>query len=283
MVVCIIHVRFYFNFRQIVYYMQDKSSISEKKFPEWARIKQIMSALGIESQSQFEEILGTQNTLKQYFSPPEKPKRRMITLAGKLSKSIGVSFEWFLTGEGEMFASDIKNKPRETSHYEKLGRAVQELVSEAVKVSREKHPSATEAESPEKYPSENASIPLFQHLIAAGSCVDSSGPVEKFIDFPRHMIPHPIDTYALKVTGDSMKGDNIEEGDILIVDCSLEPQHNNIVIASVDNEQTVKRLKMNEGKVMLMPSNHHYDPIEITEHTKFDIQGVVTWVIRNTA
>ncbi len=96
------------------------------------------------------------------------------------------------------------------------------------------------------------------------------------------MIPHPVDTYAVKVNGDSMKGDNIEEGDILIVDCALEPQHNNIVIASVDNEQTVKRLSIEKGKVTLHPSNSHYEPIEISEHMKLDVQGVVTWVIRRT-
>ena len=94
---------------------------------------------------------------------------------------------------------------------------------------------------------------------------------------------YPVDNRnAVKACGDSMKGDNIEEGDILIVDCTLEPQHNSIVIASINNEQTVKRLRIDGGKVKLMPSNHHYEPIEITEHTKLDIQGVVTWVIRKT-
>lgn len=136
------------------------------------------------------------------------------------------------------------------------------------------------AEEVGRYETDNESVPLYQHLIAAGPCTDSSGPVEEHLDLPGSMIPHPADTYAVKVTGDSMKGDNIEEGDILIVDCTLEPQHNNIVIASVDNEQTVKRLKNEDGKITLMPSNHHYEPIEITEHTKLDIQGVVTWVIR---
>lgn len=73
-----------------------------------------------------------------------------------------------------------------------------------------------------------------------------------------------------------MKEHDIEESDILIVDCVLEPQHNNIVTAPVDNEQAVKRLSVKGGKAKLMPSNSHYKPIEITKDMDFRVQGVVT-------
>ena len=127
------------------------------------------------------------------------------------------------------------------------------------------------------------SIPLYQHTIAAGPSTDSSGPVEEHLELPIHMIPHPADTYALKVTGDSMTGSGIEEDDILIVDCSLEPQHKNIVVASVNGEQTVKKLYIKDGQVSPMPGNSHYEPIEITKDMDFRVQGVVNWVIRQTA
>ena len=159
------------------------------------------------------------------------------------------------------------------------------LLAEAIQLLSEqkKGKSRLAAEESGSYKAITESVPLYQHLVAAGPCADSTGPIEEHFDLPGHMIPHPQDTYAVKVTGDSMKGDKIEEGDILIVDCALEPQHKNVVIASVDNEQTVKRLKTEGGKVTLMPSNHHYEPIEITKDMDFRIQGVVTWVIRQTA
>lgn len=199
-----------------------------------------------------------------------------------LCEQKGINIHWLIMGEGEMFTSDVISKPREASHFEKLGRAVQELVSEAVKAEREKYSSAVEAESPEECPSEDSSVPLYESLIADGLCVDSGGPGGKFLDLSRHMIPHPINSYAMKVTGDSMKEVEIEEGDILIVDCTLEPQNDNIVITSVNDEPSIQRIKKEGGKVILMPNNHHSKPIEITEHNKLDIEGVVTWVIRRT-
>ena len=97
------------------------------------------------------------------------------------------------------------------------------------------------------------------------------------------MLPHSTDTCAVKVKGDSMKGDKIEEGDILIVDCSLEPQHKNIVVASVNGEQTVKQLWIEGKKIKLIPGNGNYAPIEVQKGMDFRTQGVVTWVIRKTA
>lgn len=97
------------------------------------------------------------------------------------------------------------------------------------------------------------------------------------------MTPHPADTYAVKVTGDSMTGSGIEEDDILIVDCSLEPQHKNIVVASVNGEQTVKQLWIEGKKIKLIPGNGNYEPIEVQKGMDFRTQGVVTWVIRQTA
>lgn len=126
------------------------------------------------------------------------------------------------------------------------------------------------------------SIPLYQHPVAAGPATDSTCPVEEYLDLPKHMIAHPAETYAVKALGDSMIGAGIEEGDILIVDTVLEAQDKNVVIASVNGEQTVKKLYITNDHVSLMPSNGHYDPIEITADMDFRVQGVVTWVIRET-
>ena len=79
-----------------------------------------------------------------------------------------------------------------------------------------------------------------------------------------------------------MIGAGIEEGDILIVDYHIEAQDKNIIIASVNGEQTVKRLRKDGKKTWLMPENSHYKPTEITKTMRFDPKGVVVWVIRKT-
>lgn len=73
----------------------------------------------------------------------------------------------------------------------------------------------------------------------------------------------------------------IYDGDLLIVDKSLTPKNNSIVIAIVNNEFTVKRLKLNNGSAVLMPDNPEYQPIEFNEASELSIWGVVTNVIRS--
>ncbi len=226
------------------------------------RIRAIRLKEGL-TQTEFARKIGVSgNRLSEYETKGDPPKSNILT---SIYRNFNVDALWLLTGEGSM------EKKKEGSEF--LSEQLNNVEKKIDYLINRGHKSTGK---------KITSISLYQHAIAAGPCTDSSGPVEDHLDLPGHMIPHPTETYAVKVTGDSMKGDNIEEGDVLIVDCALEPKHNNIVIASVDNEQTVKRLKKEGGKVMLMPSNHHYEPIEITEHTKFDVQGVVTWVIRKT-
>lgn len=238
-------------------------------------LETIVNALGNDYKTISKELSVTSTQLREYVAG----KRRAINLSPKLL-DLGISSDWYLTGIGEMFVSDVKAKTKEESHYEKLGRVVQELVSEAVKAERENYPAAVGTESPEECPSEDSSVPLQECIIADGLCIDSGAPVGELFDLPRHMIPHPLNSYAIKVTGDGMKEFKIEEGDILIVDCTLEPQHNNIAITSINDEPSIQRIKKEGGKVILMPNNLHPKPIEITEHNKLDIDGVVSWVIR---
>ena len=77
-----------------------------------------------------------------------------------------------------------------------------------------------------------------------------------------------------------MTGAGIEEGDILIVDRAIKTTNKSIVIASINGEQTVKRLQIKKGKVSLMPENHKYPEIPITPEMDFRTLGVVKWVIR---
>lgn len=103
--------------------------------------------------------------------------------------------------------------------------------------------------------------------------------IEGSLDLNRHLIKHPAATFFVKVSGNSMIGAGIFPGDILIVDRSLDAVDKKIVIAVVDRELTVKRLRIRSGRPFLEPENDQYSPIEITTEMSFEIWGVVTNVI----
>ncbi len=85
-------------------------------------------------------------------------------------------------------------------------------------------------------------------------------------------------TYFVRVEGDSMKGKGIFNGDLLIVDRSIRPQHGHVVIAAINGEFTVKTLDAKNRQ--LLPENHRYQPIPITDDCGFTIEGVVTSSVR---
>jgi DNA polymerase V len=100
--------------------------------------------------------------------------------------------------------------------------------------------------------------------------------VEEYIIISANRVKHPKDTYAVKASGDSMKDAGILEGDLLIVDRAIEPLNNNIVIASINDVQTVMRLRINEGVVTLIPGNKKYPEMPITPEMDFRTLGEVT-------
>src|SRR5262249_5332353 len=102
--------------------------------------------------------------------------------------------------------------------------------------------------------------------------------VERSIDLNDWLVKNKLATFIVEVEGESMSAE-IHSGDRLIVDRSLDPQNGDIVVACVDGEVTVKRLVFAEGKVLLMPENPTYQPLEITDEHDFFIWGVVTHAI----
>ncbi len=121
--------------------------------------------------------------------------------------------------------------------------------------------------------------PLFMVPVAAGFPSPAEDYIEGKLDLNKHLIKHPAATFFVRVAGDSMIDAGIHPGDILIVDRSLEPADKKVVIAVIDGELTVKRIRMSRGRIYLMPENEKYRPIEIEKEMKFDIWGVVTNVI----
>lgn len=122
-------------------------------------------------------------------------------------------------------------------------------------------------------------LPLYASSVSAGFPSPADDHIDIKLDLNEHLIRHPAATYFVRVQGDSMKNAGIQDGDLLVVDRSLEPQNGKVVIAVLNGELTVKRLHKTKGKIMLVPENDRYAPIEITSEHELIIWGVVTTVI----
>ena len=115
-------------------------------------------------------------------------------------------------------------------------------------------------------------------LVQAGFPSPADDACEMKLNLNDHLVAHPAATFFIRVTGDSMEDSNIFSGDLLIVDRSLTPKKDDIIIAIVDGEFTVKHLELGPP-LRLCPANQNYSPITITEDTDFQVWGVVTYVI----
>ncbi len=105
--------------------------------------------------------------------------------------------------------------------------------------------------------------------------------ITESIDLNTTLIKHPAATFYAKVSGDSMCDEGITEGDILIVDRSIEAEHGDLAVCCLNGEFTLKRLCLNRGdRIYLMPSNRRFRPIEVTPEDDFTVWGVVIYTIK---
>ena len=135
--------------------------------------------------------------------------------------------------------------------------------------------------APKEDESQNIVLPLFDTPVSAGFPSPADDYVDIYLDLNKQLIEHPNATFYVRVKGSSMKNSQISHGDLLIVDRSLEPQNNDIVLGVLNGEFTVKKLIINKGNVFLMPENENYHPIKITEEMDFQVWGVVSYVIHD--
>lgn len=133
---------------------------------------------------------------------------------------------------------------------------------------------------PAPEPLEQVQIPLYQHAVSAGPACIVSEEIEEYLSVPKKIARHPRETFAVKASGDSMKGEDIREGDIIICDSKAAVKTGNIVIASIDGAQTLKKIVIDQGAVKLKPANHKHDPIPVTDESDLTILGVVIALFR---
>lgn len=122
--------------------------------------------------------------------------------------------------------------------------------------------------------------PRFRSRVPAGLPASAEEHVDGSLDLNEHLVAHRESTFFIRVQGQSMSGAGIHDGDLLVVDRALEPQDGDIVVASVDNELTLKRLAKRNGQVRLLPENPCYRPIEFADGQELSIWGVATGVVR---
>ena len=125
-------------------------------------------------------------------------------------------------------------------------------------------------------------IPVFLDKISAGFPSPATDYMENKLDLNEYLIKHPAATFIVKASGSSMIDADIYSGDLLIVDRSLTPRNNNIVIASIFGDLTVKKIKKKDKSFFLVSANEDYPSIEVKEEMECFIWGVVTYIIHET-
>lgn len=101
------------------------------------------------------------------------------------------------------------------------------------------------------------------------------------ISLDQIVVKHKEATFYARASGNSMVGAGIDDGDILVIDKSLEPTHNKIAVCFIDGEFTVKRIQIEKDCVYLMPENDAYQPIKVTQDNELLIWGIVTYVLKS--
>ncbi len=124
-------------------------------------------------------------------------------------------------------------------------------------------------------------IPYFENGVSAGFPSPAEDHMHSKLDLNNLLVQHPSATYYVRVIGDSMINAGIVSGDLLVVDRSLEANDGCIIVAFIEGEFTVKRIKKKKNKIFLQAENNNYKAIEITKDMDFEIFGVVAHAIHH--
>lgn len=124
------------------------------------------------------------------------------------------------------------------------------------------------------------SRPLALCSVPAGFASPAQDYVDSSLDLNEHLVHNKTATFFFHVAGDSMRDENINNGDLLVVDRSINPKHGHIVVATVNGDFTVKKLYRRLGIVELRPANPAYQPIRFSDGEELLIWGVVSATIK---
>ncbi len=126
---------------------------------------------------------------------------------------------------------------------------------------------------------------LGQWLVEQGISAGFPSPADDFketrISLDKELVKNKEATFYARISGESMVGAGLDDGDLIIIDRSLNPENNKIAVCFLDGDFTVKRIIKKEKKIYLKPENKNYKEIEINEENELKIWGIVTYVIKS--
>ena len=129
--------------------------------------------------------------------------------------------------------------------------------------------------------SEEVVLKFFESRIQAGFPSPAQGMFGDTIDLNRELISNPAATFCARVIGNAMVDAGINNGDLLIIDKSLEPHDGDIAVCFVDGDFTVKRISLRTDGLYLTPANRQYPELCVSEESNFQIWGIVSHVIKS--
>lgn len=124
-------------------------------------------------------------------------------------------------------------------------------------------------------------IPIAAPSVSAGFPSPAQDHLDLAIDLNERLIDNPAATYYGEVRGDSLRDLGIGDGDLMVIDRSIEPKDGKLAVCSIDGDFTVKVIRFRKDGLWLMPANPKYKPIQITEHNEFIVWGIVKHVIKS--
>lgn len=122
-------------------------------------------------------------------------------------------------------------------------------------------------------------LPFIDTGVSAGFPSPAEDYIEQRIDLNGVLIKNPSSTFYAKVKGNSMKGAGVYDGDIVIIDKSLVPSQDSLLVCFLDGEFTLKKVKKVNDDLFLIPENPDFKPIKINPESDFRLWGVVTYTI----
>lgn len=131
-----------------------------------------------------------------------------------------------------------------------------------------------------RFPRLRVTIPFFEARVPAGFPSPAEGYLQRAIDLNELLIANPPATFMFRVEGHSMIGAHVHDGDLVLVQRGLEARDKDIVLAVIDGEFTIKRLRRARGRVWLQPENKEFPCIELSEEREGIVWGVVTGGVR---
>ena len=129
-------------------------------------------------------------------------------------------------------------------------------------------------------PRSTAAVPLMSTSAACGFPSPADDYMDRPLDFNELLVKNPAATFAVRISGESMRDKGLYPGDIAVVDRARSAISGSIVLGLVGGEFTVKTYRLRAGGVVLEAANPDFPPIVITEASGFEIWGVVTGIIR---